>query len=115
MAVPGEIHPGIADVTDDDAIVMRHRQRKHASHSAPLRVALGTLINLIVGGKLPLNTSGGNLAECYMHGFGLVLEGVRQIFGKSTSQVKDAKVSMVTAGPMVAPVSGCIFGGEDVL
>ena len=71
--------------------------------------------NLIVGGKLPLNTSGGNLAECYMHGFGLVLEGVRQIYGKSTSQVKDAKVSMVTAGPMVAPVSGCIFGAEDVL
>ena len=71
--------------------------------------------NLILGGKLPLNTSGGNLAECYMHGFGLVVEGVRQIYGKSTSQVENAKVSMVTAGPMVTPVSGCIFGAEDVL
>ena len=70
---------------------------------------------LAPSGKLPLNTSGGNLAECYMHGFGLVIEGARQIFGQSSNQVKDAKISMCTGGPMVSPISGCIFGAEDTL
>jgi acetyl-CoA acetyltransferase len=66
-------------------------------------------------GKLPLNTSGGNLAECYMHGLGLNVEAVRQIRGESTSQVPDAEVAMVTSGPMVTPVSSCIFGSEATL
>lgn len=62
------------------------------------------------GGQLPLNTSGGNLAECYMHGLGLNIEAVRQIWGESTNQIEDANVSMVISGPMVTPVSNCIFG-----
>lgn len=70
---------------------------------------------LAPGGALPLNTSGGNLAECYMHGLGLNIEAVRQIRGQSTSQVPDAKVSMVISGPMVTPVSACIFGTEETL
>ena len=68
---------------------------------------------LIAGqGQLPLNTSGGNLAECYMHGLGLNIEAVRQVWGESTNQVVDANVSMVISGPMVTPVSACIFGSE---
>lgn len=60
-------------------------------------------------GKLPLNTSGGNLAECYMHGLELVSEAVRQIRGTSTSQVDGVELSMVCAGPMASPVSNLIL------
>jgi len=74
------------------------------------------LENLIApGGKLPLNTSGGNLAECYMHGLELQIEAVRQLRGQSTSQVPGAKVSLAVSGPMVTPVSTIIFGSEETL
>ena len=66
-------------------------------------------------GKLPLNTSGGNLAECYMHGLELQVEAVRQLRGQSTNQVPDADVSMVISGPMVTPVSSMILGSEATL
>jgi acetyl-CoA acetyltransferase len=70
---------------------------------------------LAPSGHLPLNTSGGNLAECYMHGLGLNIEAVRQIWGASTCQVPDAEVAMVCSGPMVTPVSACVFGSEATL
>ena len=66
-------------------------------------------------GDLLLNTSGGNLAECYMHGLGLNIEAVRQIWSESTNQIADANVSMVVSGPMVTPVSNSIFCNEVVL
>src|SRR5262245_25482933 len=66
-------------------------------------------------GRLPLNTSGGNLAECYMHGLELQIEAVRQLRKESSNQVPDAEVSMVCSGPMVTPVSSLIFGSEATL
>jgi acetyl-CoA acetyltransferase len=68
-----------------------------------------------LGGALPLNTSGGNLAECYMHGLGLVVEAVRQVRGESPNPVPDVKVSFVNAGPMVEVGSAAIFGTEEAL
>lgn len=47
-------------------------------------------------GALPLNTSGGLLSETGMPGLQLVLEGVRQMRGQSTSQVKDAARCIVS-------------------
>lgn len=59
-------------------------------------------------GRLPTNTAGGGMSEAYVHGFNLVLEGVRQIRGTSTSQVEGADVSLVTSGEGV-PTSALLF------
>ncbi len=64
--------------------------------------------NIELGGRLPVNTSGGGMSEAYVHGFNLVLEGVRQIRGTSTAQVDGADVSLVTSGEGV-PTSAIIF------
>jgi acetyl-CoA acetyltransferase len=88
---------------------------EHGLFRAEEAMEVCTLDNLLAPkGRLPLNTSGGNLAECYMHGLELQLEAVRQLRGQSTNQVPDAEVAMVCAGPMVTPVSSAIFGSEAV-
>lgn len=75
-----------------------------------------TVENLVAPtGRLPLNTSGGNLAEAYMHGLGLTIEAVRQIRGDSCNQVPSADVSLMIGGPMVTPVSSVLFGSGEVL
>ena len=59
-------------------------------------------------GRLPTNTSGGGMSEAYVHGFNLVLEGVRQCRGTSTAQVEDAGSCLVTSGEGV-PTSAVLF------
>lgn len=61
------------------------------------------------GGKLPINTHGGQLGEAYIHGFNGVAEGVRQVRGSAVNQVTDVRNVLVTAGTGV-PTSGLILG-----
>jgi acetyl-CoA acetyltransferase len=61
-------------------------------------------------GRLPINTSGGNLGEAYIHGMGNVVEAVRQVRGDSTCQVPDVELSLSVSGPGYAPGSAVLFG-----
>jgi acetyl-CoA acetyltransferase len=62
------------------------------------------------GGALPINTSGGHLAEAYIHGLNLAVEGVRQLRGASSSQVEGAQTCLVTAGLGGPMTSALILG-----
>ncbi|MBN9792588.1 MULTISPECIES: transporter [unclassified Pseudonocardia] len=66
-------------------------------------------------GRLPVNTAGGNLAEGFVHGFGLIVEAVRQIRGTSPNPVPGAEVSLLLGGPMAPLVSATVFGSESTL
>ncbi|HNP56774.1 MAG TPA: lipid-transfer protein [Gordonia sp. (in: high G+C Gram-positive bacteria)] len=63
---------------------------------------------LEVGGRLPLNTHGGQLGEAYIHGMNGIAEGVRQLRGTSVNQVPDLAKIVVTAGTGV-PTSGLVL------
>ncbi|WP_407335642.1 lipid-transfer protein [Dietzia kunjamensis] len=63
---------------------------------------------LEVGGRLPLNTHGGQLGEAYIHGMNGIAEGVRQLRGDSVNQVAGAEKLVVTAGTGV-PTSGLVL------
>jgi len=57
-----------------------------------------TIDNLSLGGRLPINTSGGLLGEAYIHGMNGITEAVRQIRGTACNQVNDVEHVLVTAG-----------------
>ena len=74
------------------------------------------LENLIApDGRLPINTSGGNIADGFIHGMGLVLEAVRQLRGTSTNQVPGAKLSLMAGGPGDSVTSTALFGTDETL
>ncbi len=60
------------------------------------------------GGRLPVNTNGGQLGEAYIHGMNGVAEGVRLIRGESANQPGTCTNVLVTAGTGV-PTSGIIL------
>ncbi|PVX81215.1 lipid-transfer protein [Paraburkholderia unamae] len=61
------------------------------------------------GGRLPLNTHGGQLGEAYIHGMNGIAEGVRQVRGSAVNQVEGVHNVLVTAGTGV-PTSALILG-----
>lgn len=66
--------------------------------------------NLIAdGGKLPVNTAGGNLAQGFIHGIGLPIEAVRQLRGESSNAVAGARTCLLAGGPGAPTVSSAIF------
>ncbi len=65
--------------------------------------------NIELGGRLPINTNGGQLGEAYIHGMNGVAEGVRLIRGDSYNQPPNVEHVLVTAGTMV-PTSALVLG-----
>ncbi len=65
--------------------------------------------NIELGGRLPINTHGGQLGEAYIHGMNGIAEGVRQVRGDAVNQVDGVEHVVVTAGTGV-PTSGIILG-----
>jgi len=63
------------------------------------------------GGRLPINTHGGQLGEAYIHGMNGIAEAVRQVRGTAANQVPDVEHVLVTAGTGV-PTSGLILGAD---
>jgi acetyl-CoA acetyltransferase len=61
-----------------------------------------------MGGRLPLNTHGGQLGEAYIHGMNGIAEAVRQVRGTSVNQVPGDAPVLVTAGTGV-PTSALIL------
>ena len=61
------------------------------------------------GGKLPINTNGGQLGEAYIHGMNGIAEMVRQVRGTAVNQVANVENVLATAGTGV-PTSGLILG-----
>jgi len=65
-----------------------------------------------IGGRLPVNTNGGQLGEAYVHGMNGISEGVRQVRGTSVNQVEGDGAVLVTAGTGV-PTSGLIVTSDN--
>lgn len=69
--------------------------------------------NLIAsGGKLPVNTGGGNLAQGFIHGIGVAVEAVEQLRGTSSNPVAGAEHCLLAGGPGAPTVSSAIFSSH---
>jgi acetyl-CoA acetyltransferase len=65
--------------------------------------------NIRLGGKIPVNTHGGNLSDAYIIGMTHIVEAVEQIRGTAINQVEGAEIALCTGGPASLPVSGTLL------
>jgi acetyl-CoA acetyltransferase len=65
--------------------------------------------NIRLGGKIPVNTHGGNLSEAYIIGMTHVREAVEQLRGTAVNQVEGAEIALSTGGPASLPVSALLL------
>lgn len=65
-------------------------------------------------GKLPINTSGGNFAQGFIHGIGTAIESVRVLRGESANPVPNAKTCLLAGGPGAPTVSSAVFAVDDM-
>ena len=65
--------------------------------------------NIEIGGRLPVNTHGGQIGEAYLHGMNGIAEAVRQARGTAVNQVDGVEHVLVTGGTGV-PTSALVLG-----
>jgi len=65
---------------------------------------------IMLGGRVPLNTHGGSLAEGGTHGAGALREAVHQLRGRAgPRQVRGAKVALITPGGLFHNAQGALL------
>ena len=67
--------------------------------------------NIEIGGRLPVNTHGGQIGEAYLHGMNGIAEGVRLTRGESCNQPQHVDNVLVTAAAAV-PTSALILSRD---
>jgi acetyl-CoA acetyltransferase len=65
--------------------------------------------NIRMGGKVPVNTHGGNISDAYVRGETHLIEAVKQLRGTAANQVDGADIALVTGDPGSMPLSAVIL------
>jgi acetyl-CoA acetyltransferase len=68
--------------------------------------------NLELGGRLPVNTHGGQLGEGYLHGVNGIAEGVRLLRGSSTNQPNTSIDNVLVTGGSPVPHSAIVLSSD---
>ena len=108
-AGPGEIRTAVLYDHFTPYVLLQLEELGFCPRGEARHFVAGAAIEL--GGRLPVNTHGGQLGEAYIHGMNGIAEAVRQVRGTSVNQVPGDGPVLVTAGTGV-PTSGLILGPD---